>query len=289
MGRPRSSLPQAEARKQVRRHAAQSESFLHKHYNQLHSLARYAQDDAPPSTARTYRKRKLASAQASRDKTRRIAELQQRYPVGDIWSYTWPLALPQLPAHSQTPTQRVMQLVEQVVKETFEADYAMFRSPEWAKEHRIRKDHLEKIIVDPNEVEESATAAKALVETALSRVIAGVKKGAIGVQSSSSPAKSGSACKDVRVQSEGIVGPEPRETQPSSAHVDSISAEDVELDERELDQEMGREPYAMDWRGLLDYLESTGGTSKTSQWRNWHLLNAIAQTRQRCEELFGHQ
>ena len=117
----------------------------------------------------------------------------------------------------------------------------------------------------------------------LGRVIAGVKKGAIGVQSSGSKHLPGGI-------PSSNASPDTQQADPTGIHPEAVAVEDPELDERELEEEMGRgDNYAMDWRSLLNYLESTAGTSKTSQWRNWHLLNAIAKTRLRCEELFGQQ
>ncbi|KAJ9474158.1 hypothetical protein PHBOTO_004213 [Pseudozyma hubeiensis] len=283
MGRPRSSLAQSKARKHARRKAIQPDSFLLKHYDLFNSLTRYAQEDSDSTSFRPKRKRTTTATISHHVDPLRTNRLKQRYPLGDVWSYTWPLPLPQLPEHSQTPNERVAEIVEQVVKATFDADYAVFRSPQWAKDHRISQDHLERIVVDPSEVDESATAAKALVETVLGRVIAGVKKGSIGVQGSHSttlPVDVSSPAASSDRQQADSTGIQP----------EAVAVEDPELDERELEEEMGRgDNYAMDWRSLLNYLESTAGTSKTSQWRNWHLLNAIAKTRLRCEELFGQQ
>lgn len=269
-----------------------SDSFILKHYTLLNSLSRYAEDVAR-SHSQLPRKRLFSSSeQEAQNKARKLDRLKQRYPVGEVWNYSWPLPLPQLPAHSQTPSERVFKLVEHVVRDTFDEDYATFRSPQWAKQHRIRKDHLERIVVDPNEVHESATAANALVETVLNRMIAGIKKGAIGSQKSpNSAGNSGSP--GIRVHTSfDATSSQPQEapSSSSSTRIDSTIVTDPELDDKELDKEINEDgQYAMHWKELLAYLESTVGSSKTAQWRNWHLLNAIAKTRQRCEQLFGHQ
>ena len=180
------------------------------------------------------------------------------------------------------------ELVEGLLKETFERDYAMFRTPKWAKEHRITQEHLERIVVDPKEVGESAEAAKALVNTMLSRVLAGLKKGAIGSKASTSSPQTTRA-KAVPAAVEEADAQQPGSEEGTSATVNIDAEDDLEFD-AELDEYIWQDDnYSMDWKSLLDYLQSTAGNSKTAQWRNWHLLNAIAKTRQRCEELFGHE
>ncbi len=223
------------------------------------------------------------SKQAAIDRARKLARIRQRCPVADVANYNWPLPFSELPAQSQTPEEHLNELVAQVVKETFDADYAMFRTWKWASKHRITQEHMEQIIVDPEEVQESATAAKTLVETMLSKFITGVEKGRIGSQK---PSAKGIATNEPT--STPAIEPEPQGAEASSVpNVDETSAADPKLDEEELNEEIGQtDRYAMDWRGLLDYLQSTAGSSKTAQWRNWHLLNAIARTRERCEELF---
>ncbi|CBQ68573.1 conserved hypothetical protein [Sporisorium reilianum SRZ2] len=288
MVRPRTSIP---ARTRPRKRAAQPDSFLRKYYTLFNSLTRYARDDAAIASQPS-RKRTSTSYEASKHKARKLHRLQQRYPVGGVSSYTWPIPFPQLPDYSQKPSERVDELVHQVVRDTFDSDYAMFRSPAWAKEHRITQEHMDRIVVDPQQVDESAAAAKALVETVLGRFITGVKRGAIGTRNSSAAVKG----KDVRSSSGATTTTtDASETIPeaatASADVEAAtSMDEPELDDNELDEEIGQpDSYALSWRQVLDYLESTAGSSKTAQWRNWHLLNAIAKTRQRCEQLFGHQ
>lgn len=186
----------------------------------------------------------------------------------------------------------VEELVEQIVKDTFDAEYAKFRSPKWASEHRITKEHLERIVVDDGEVKESAEAAKALVNTALNRVISGAKKGAIGDSVHSSlTTRQGSA----PTSATGTPATETANGEASASATSEVTTrEELERDE-DLDASVkgelweDEEQYSLEWRCLLDYFQSTAGSSKTAQWRNWHLLNAIKKTRERCEELFGHE
>ena len=271
-------------RLKARKKAAQPNSLLLKHYTLFNSLARYALDD--PSTSSSSSIRTLsATTQAARERARRLDRLKQRYPVAGISSYTWPRAFPQLPPQSQTPSELLDELVERVVKETFDTDYARFRSPAWAKEHRITQEHLDRIVVDPHEVAESAAAAKALVHTMLGRFLTRVKKGVIGKENSSVSASAASPSSSTRIPRAELESPAEgaASTEPGPAD------DDVAVDEG-LDEEIWQdEKYPLDWQSLLDYFQSTAGSSKTAQWRNWHLLNAIAKTRQRCEELFGHE
>jgi hypothetical protein len=52
---------------------------------------------------------------------------------------------------------------------------------------------------------------------------------------------------------------------------------------------MGRPQHTLGWQELLDFFQSTVGNSAAAQWRNWHLIEAIARTRLRCKELFPHE
>lgn len=163
----------------------------------------------------------------------------------------WSYSWP-LPLARLSEGEDVEDVVKRIVKETFDEEYDKFRSPQWGKKHRITQDHRERILVDYKEVEESAVAANTLVKTALNRFLSGVKKGNIG-----NPEK-------------------------PATHADEV--------ESGLDQEIwGEHQYELEWKGLLEYMRATAGSSKTAQWRNWHLLEAVAKTRRRCEELFGHQ
>lgn len=287
MGRPRSSFLPGRARTQARKRTTQVDSFLVKHYTLFNSLARYAEDD-PSALPGSSHKQSSASIRLAASQARRLARIDRDGSVGGSSNYTWPLPFPQLPAYSQEPKEHLDELVDQTVKETFDADYAMFRSWKWASQHRISKEHLEQIIVDPTEVDESATAAKALVETMLDRFITAVEKGKIGAKKAS--AKRSSTVAESLV-SASAADPEQQELGGmTAANADTSLDADPELDEEELDEEIwGDDRSAMSWTELLDYLQLTAGTSKTSQWRNWHLLNAIAKTRQRCEELFGRE
>ncbi|EST04547.1 hypothetical protein PSEUBRA_006292 [Kalmanozyma brasiliensis GHG001] len=287
MGRPRSSFLPGRARTQARKRTARVDSFLVKHYTLFNSLARYA-EDGPSALPESPRNQASASIRQAALRARRLAHVNKDRPGGGSSNYTWPLPFPQLPAYSQEPKEHLNELVDQIVKETFEADYAKFRSWRWASQHRISKKHLEQIIVDPTEVEESAVAAKALVETVLGRFVSAVEKGEIGAskafakRSSTSTESLGSAsAADAGQQEVGGV---------TAASADTPLDADPDLDDEELDEEIwGDDRSAMNWTELLDYLQTTAGTSKTSQWRNWHLLDAIAKTRQRCEELFGRE
>ncbi|TKY89606.1 hypothetical protein EX895_001391 [Sporisorium graminicola] len=291
MARPRLSLPPGTVRSRPPKRGARPNSFLSKHYALFKSLTRYTLDE-PAAPSPPSRKRSLAANQALRFKARKLDRLRQRYPVGGVSSYAWPVPFSPLRAYSQEPSERVDELVHQVVRDTFDADYAMFRSPAWVKEHRITKDHLQHIIIDPNQVDESAAAAKALVESVLGKFISGVKRGSIGT--SDSAAKFAVKGKDVRSSSEATTAAASemiQEPQTTSPIVDAATKTvDPKLNEAELDEEIGQvDGYTLDWRDVLDYLQSKAASSKSTQWRNWHLLAAIIRTRQRCEQLFGHQ
>lgn len=268
---------------QARKKASTSNSILIKHYTLFNSLARYAYNDpvSPPHKG-------LSVAEcASIARTRKLIRLKQRYPIGGISSYTWPLPYPQFPAQAQKPFEAIGELVDSMVKETFDEDYARFRSPEWVRKHRIRKDHLNQIVVDPKEVGESAAAAKALVNTLLNRFLVGVKKGAIGKQVSSSVV--GTPPASVAEPLSNSDAAQQEAGTPSSNNNNNNDDDSTDLDEG-LEEEIWQDDkYALEWQSLLNYFQSTTGNSKTAQWRNWHLLNAIAKTRERCEELFGHE
>ncbi|SNX85779.1 uncharacterized protein MEPE_04488 [Melanopsichium pennsylvanicum] len=268
----------------ARKRAKQPDSLLLKHYSLFNSLIRYTLDD--PASQPSHSQHASASFQAARARVRRADNLKERYPIADIWSYQWPKPSSQLPAYSQKPNVLVDELVERLVKETFDRDYEKFRSPEWAREHKITKKHAERIVVDPKEVNESAAAAKALVQTVLTRFIAGVKKGAIGEIGLEATDASLAVGKEILPSFGHATGSE-QQVEAGSAPV--VMIEDAELDAELEDQIWQEEQYALEWKGLLDYFQSTAGSSKTAQWRNWHLLNAISKTRQRCEELFGHE
>ncbi|SPO29489.1 uncharacterized protein UTRI_04776_B [Ustilago trichophora] len=269
---------------QARKKASTANSILVKHYTLFNSLARYAQNDTTSSP----HKGLSVAERASMAQIRKLTRLKQRYPIGGINSYTWPLPYPQFPTPAQNPSEAIDELVKSLVGETFDEDYAMFRSPVWVKKHRIRKDHLNQIVVDPKEVEESAAAAKALVNTLLSRFMTGVKKGSIGKHGSLSvagvPPASGA-----QPSSNSDAAQQEADTSSSNSNNNNNDDESTDLDEGLEEYIWQDDKYALDWQSLLDYFQSTAGNSKTAQWRNWHLLNAIAKTRERCEELFGHE
>ncbi|SPO28379.1 uncharacterized protein UTRI_04776 [Ustilago trichophora] len=274
---------------QARKKASTSNSILIKHYTLFNSLTRYACDDpvSPPHKGLS-----LAES-ASIARTRKLMRLKQRYPIEGISSYTWPLPYAQFSAQAQKPFEAIDEMVDSMVKEIFDAEYARFRSPEWVRKHRIRKDHLNQIVVDPKEVGESAAAAKALVNTLLSRFLVGIKKGAIGKQVS--PSVAGAQPASAAEPLSNSDAAEHQAGTPSSNNNNNNNIDDNNIDdstdlEEGLEEEIWQDDkYVLEWQSLLNYFQSTAGNSKTAQWRNWHLLNAIAKTRERCEELFGHE
>lgn len=267
----------------ARKRAAQPKSLLIKHYTLFNSLRRYTFDD--PSSIYRSNKGLSATAQVHKSREQRLQRRKERYPVGEIWSYTWPVPFPKLPAQSQKPGDALDELVERLVEETFNQDYAKFRAPKWAREHRITQEHMEKIVVDPKDVAESTAAAKVLVHQVLSRFMTGVKKGSIGKRIITCTT---SAAND-NISSLRLDASNTEQAERDTSSTDVGPEDDAEV-ERGLDEEMWQdEEYSLEWKGMLDYFQSTAGSSKTAQWRNWHLLTAIAKTRRRCEELFGHE
>ncbi|SAM84796.1 uncharacterized protein UBRO_05993 [Ustilago bromivora] len=276
----RKSLTKASRIRARKRSAKIRPSFLLRHYTLFNSLTRYTHP-CPPRSTSSKRTPCSYTAQSCRTKASR---LQERYAIGGIWSYSWPKPFPQLPATAQEPHRVVEELVAQIVKDTFDAEYTKFRSPKWASEHRITKEHLEKIVVDQKEVKESAEAAKMLVNTALNRFFVGVKKGAVGKSTRSHKAMRQGSMAPSSPHAQPLAAP----TAETTAMEDAGTLEDLDA---ELQGELWEdgERYTLECKGLLDYMQSTAGSSKTAQWRNWHLLDAVKKTRERCEELFGHE
>lgn len=277
----RPSHPSRRSFTEIRRRATSESSLLLRHYALFTSLSRYA---LPPPKRRTkgriLKSRILAEARVEA-RARKLAQLQQKYPAAGLWAHTWPLPLSQLPSSSSTTQEDLDALVERIVDETFDADYDKFRSVEWGRKHKISKEHREQIIIDRQEVKESAEAAKGEVNKALKRFVTAVQRREIGtkVRTSSSRPTTGAA----------------DENGPPSAEGAATVAEEVEADIDEgLDEEIYGEEgdpanQTLNWVELLDFLQASAGDSKSAQWRNWHLLNAIKRTRERCEELFPHQ
>lgn len=238
--------------KRRKRSSKRPDSLIAKHYALFHSLSRYTLSP-PPEPKRTRKTNEQAAA-----KTHKLHRHQQKYPAGGLWALSWPLPLPRLPGSSHSDAgEKLDELVSRIVSETFHSEYSNFRTLEWGRAHRITEDHRQLIIVDPREVEESATAARALVKTALNRFITGVKKGAIGNPSQTRQREEGEEDEVEKGLNEEIYG------------------------------ETGKEGEGLEWKELLTYMQGTAGGSKTAQWRNWHLLKSVGRARERCEEMFG--
>ncbi len=217
---------------------------------------------------------------------------KKKYPAAGLWSHSWPLPLSQLASSSNTAQEVLDDIVESIVRETFDADYEKFRSVEWGKKHKISKEHREQIVVDEKEVKESAEAAKVEVNKAVKRFITAVQRKEIGLQSSSSSKSVPRPPIEAATSGEEEGSEEaPTSAQAATAAVEEEAEEDIDagLEEEMWGKDGDPSESVLDWRELLDFMQASAGESKSAQWRNWHLLNAVKRTRQRCEKLFPHQ
>ncbi|GAC74883.1 hypothetical protein PANT_13c00044 [Moesziomyces antarcticus T-34] len=246
----------------LRRHARQPDSLLVKHHTLFRSLSRYADENATTTVSTSAKAASRAHAAALQ--SNRITRLKQSYPVAYIWTYSWPRPPSEHPTSSVDPKTQVDEAVARIVADCFEREYERFRTPEYCKEHRISKEHRDQIVIDANDVETCAAAAQALVHTAITRFTTAANR--------------------------GLVGKRPQKIAEAASTSDGTNeARDAEKDAAELDQEVGRPQHTLGWQELLDFFHSTVGNSAAAQWRNWHLIEAIARTRLRCKELFPHE